>query len=103
MGKRAMTHGRKPGAPGRFLPGTMILLGSLMLGGCERAPPAGGPAPPAAPNPPASATPAAGAAAAQPEPYRASGPIVVENQVDVSAQREGMVTGILADVGELVH
>src|ERR1700723_901919 len=81
----------------RFLPGMVILLLSLMLAGCESATPA-------APNPAASVTPAAPAAApTQPEFYRTSGPIVVENQVDVSAQREGMVTEILADVGELVH
>ena len=39
----------------------------------------------------------------QQEPYVASGPIVVENQVDVLAQREGMLSEILADVGEPVH
>jgi membrane fusion protein, multidrug efflux system len=82
----------------------VILLLSLMLAGCESATPAGGTAPPTALKPATSITPAAPAAApTQPEPYRTSGPIVVENQVDVSAQREGMVTQILADVGELVH
>ncbi len=37
------------------------------------------------------------------ESYFASGPIVVEHQVDVLAQREGMVVQILADVGATVH
>lgn len=36
-------------------------------------------------------------------PYTASGPIVVENQVDVSAQREGLVVQILADAGTRVR
>ena len=31
--------------------------------------------------------------------FTASGPIIVENQVDVTAQREGIVTQILADTG----
>ena len=35
--------------------------------------------------------------------YTASGPIVVENQVDVSAQREGVVSQILVDAGTRVH
>jgi len=36
-------------------------------------------------------------------PYIASGPIVVEDQVDVAAQRAGVVAGISADVGQSVH
>ncbi len=35
--------------------------------------------------------------------YQASGPLVVENQVEVAAQREGVVAKILADVGTRVH
>jgi membrane fusion protein (multidrug efflux system) len=35
--------------------------------------------------------------------YTASGPIVVEHQVDVAAQREGVVVKILVDVGTRVH
>jgi RND family efflux transporter MFP subunit len=35
--------------------------------------------------------------------YQASGPLVVENQVDVAAQREGVVAKILADVGRRVR
>ncbi|MGI9104595.1 MAG: efflux RND transporter periplasmic adaptor subunit [Terriglobales bacterium] len=35
--------------------------------------------------------------------YSASGPLVVENQVDVASQREGVVAKILADVGAPVH
>jgi membrane fusion protein (multidrug efflux system) len=53
---------------------------------------------------------AAPAATAQPAPtaersdvYLASGPLVVENQVDVAAQREGVVARILVDVGTRVR
>jgi membrane fusion protein, multidrug efflux system len=52
------------------------------------------------------ATPAAAQPAARPErseAYQASGPVVVENQVDVAAQREGVVARILVDVGDRVH
>ena len=35
--------------------------------------------------------------------YVASGPIVVENQLDITAQREGLVAKILADTGKLVR
>jgi membrane fusion protein (multidrug efflux system) len=37
------------------------------------------------------------------EDFSASGPIVVENQVDVAAQREGVVTQILAEPGTRVR
>lgn len=47
------------------------------------------------------------AAAPAPAPretgFLASGPITVENQVDVSAQRDGVVAAIYADVGRTVH
>ena len=35
--------------------------------------------------------------------YLASGPLVVENQVDVAAQREGLMAKILVDVGDRVR
>jgi len=38
-----------------------------------------------------------------PAEFTASGPIVVENQLDVSAQREGVITRVLADVGRRVR
>src|SRR5947208_4515201 len=38
-----------------------------------------------------------------PVEFTASGPIVVENQLDVSAQREGVITRVLADVGRHVR
>ena len=48
---------------------------------------------------------ASSAAKAEPAPaeFTASGPIVVENQLDVSAQREGVITRVLADVGRHVR
>src|SRR5437660_12905887 len=52
------------------------------------------PAPIAAPAPKAEPAPAE---------FTASGPIVVENQLDVSAQREGVITRVLADVGRHVR
>jgi len=44
-------------------------------------------------------------AKAEPAPaeFTASGPIVVENQLDVSAQREGVITRVLVDVGRRVR
>lgn len=45
------------------------------------------------------ASPAATTTAAAPEPWTASGPVVVENQVDVGAQREGVVAKVLAEPG----
>ena len=41
--------------------------------------------------------------AASTDTYTATGPIVVENQVDVAAQREGVVTEILVEPGTRVH
>lgn len=41
--------------------------------------------------------------AAAPDPQSISGPIIVENQVDVQAQREGVVTRIVADTGRRVR
>lgn len=46
---------------------------------------------------------AAPAPAARENGFVASGPIMVENQVDVSAQRDGVVADIYADVGKAVH
>lgn len=54
----------------------------------------------------AAAPPVTSEPAARPEgrdAYQASGPLVVENQVDVAAQREGVVAKIQVDVGATVH
>ncbi len=42
-------------------------------------------------------------APAQPDAYLATGPIVVENQVDLTAQHGGTIASILADVGKSVR
>ena len=73
---------------------TVFLAASLMLGlACGSSKPA-----PAT----ASAKPAPAPAPPQTESFVASGPIVVENQVDVTAQREGVVVKILAEPGARV-
>jgi RND family efflux transporter MFP subunit len=53
----------------------------------------------------ASAQPVNQASVRAPDPdiYLASGPLVVENQVDVAAQREGVVAKILVDTGKSVR
>ena len=56
----------------------------------------------AAPAAPAASAPAPSPAASSPY-YQTSGPLVVENQVDVQAQREGVVASIAADVGTRVR
>ena len=53
--------------------------------------------------PPAPVAKAAPKIETPPAEFTASGPIVVENQLDVSAQREGVVTRVLADVGRHVR
>jgi RND family efflux transporter MFP subunit len=55
-------------------------------------------------QPPAESQPAATVLHATPAEsgFTASGPIIVENQVDVTAQREGMVSQILAETGVAV-
>ena len=67
----------------------------LLSTSCSRAPEAAE----AAAAPPAQPTAAVSPLAAADTPYTASGPIVVENQVDVAAQREGIVTEILVEPG----
>jgi RND family efflux transporter MFP subunit len=73
---------------------------TIVLGlGCEDSRPAV-----AAASSSANASPAA--AAAQPAPteqlFLASGPLVVENQIDVGAQREGVIAAIFAEPGTKV-
>lgn len=51
----------------------------------------------------AATKPAAAVAAPLPDYYETSGPLVVENQVDVQAQREGMLAQILVDTGVRVQ
>ncbi len=75
-----------------------VFLGGLALSACS----GGGSKPaPATDHSPAPATSAATAPASK--TFLASGPLVVENQVDVAARREGVVAEILADVGTPVR
>jgi len=71
---------------------------ALLLGGCGRSEPVtvANAAAPVRTEP-------ARAAAPSSQPYVASGPLVVENQVDVAAQREGVVARTDADVGTAVR
>src|SRR3954447_10665655 len=79
-------------------PLTHVVLGlaSLALAGCSdtKTTAASAPAPVSAPAP----------APSDPgEELVISGPIVVENQVDLAAQRDGVVDRIVADTGTVVH
>jgi RND family efflux transporter MFP subunit len=71
---------------------------ALLLGGCGRTQPVttANAAAPVASEPVRPASP-------QPQAYLTTGPLVVENQVDVSAQREGVVARVIADVGTSVR
>ena len=96
-----MALGKNSNGLYRFGRGSLVALLLVALQGCSSAPPV---------TEAASGVPSKAVAATVPasvmqaeDSYVASGPIVVENQVDVSAQREGMVAEILADVGSVVH
>lgn len=53
---------------------------------------------------PAAATPPAAAERpAMPDTFTASGPLVVENQIDVAAQRQGVIISIFVEPGTRVH
>lgn len=76
-----------------------LLTASLVCTSCGRdAVPTPAAAAPAS-TPPTSAA----ATVATDDRYTASGPIVVENQVDVAAQRDGVVTQILVEAGTRVR
>lgn len=72
-------------------------VGLLACCSCDRDPV---PVAAAAPTQPATAS---APASVVDKRYTASGPIVVENQVDVAAQREGVVAQILVDAGTRVR
>lgn len=75
------------------------LLTILALSACDSSKPA----PAKASGATASPAPVEAATAAKPEPVVATGPLVVENQVDVAAQREGMLASMAAEVGTSVR
>jgi len=71
----------------------LAVLAAAVLGGCSETKPA------EAGAPPSQTAAAAQPAAAKDDAVLASGPLVVENQVDVAAQREGVVVHIMAETG----
>lgn len=82
----------------------LVLLAAAVLAGCRDSQPLASSklvpaAHAAAPDLPA----AAAVASVPPEDITSSGPIVVENQLDVSSQREGVVTQIFADTDKFVR
>jgi membrane fusion protein (multidrug efflux system) len=85
---------RENAVPYRFEISLTVLLLAAALCGCDGT----------RPETAAAASPAAASAVAAPssapEPVMATGPLVVEHQVDVSAQRDGMVMKILAEPGK---
>jgi membrane fusion protein (multidrug efflux system) len=73
---------------------------TVLLCGCSSSPvPAGAAAPP--PSKPAAET--TSQTQAPPADYIASGPIVVENQVDLAAQRDGVVVQVFVETGATVR
>jgi RND family efflux transporter MFP subunit len=70
---------------------------ALLMAGCGQSKPVAASAPATAQAAPATATPPAD------ETFIASGPLVVENQVDVAAEREGVVYKILVEPGTKVR
>lgn len=77
---------------------TVVVLALVSIG-CNKAKEPSVAAAAPAPERPPTVTPAASA----PETIVASGPIVVENQVDVAALREGVIATILVQPGSAVH
>src|SRR6202521_3824714 len=81
-----------------YVPG-LLLLTVLVSTSCSHAPDPTM----AAASPPTQPTPAVSPPAPTDNHYTASGPIVVENQVDVAAQRGGVVTEIFVEPGTRVR
>jgi membrane fusion protein, multidrug efflux system len=76
----------------------LMMSALLALAGCSREVPSSAAAQPApTPSPAAQASPAR-----NPEEFIASGPIVVENQLDVVSQRDGIIAELLVDTGTAV-
>ena len=85
----------------------VLLIGAvavaMLLQACSSVPSGKNETALAAAPPPATANVPVPTAQSTDEPYIATGPIIVENQVDVLAQREGVVKQILVDVGAPVQ
>jgi len=79
---------------------SIVLTCLLTLGGCADR---GSSSVSAAPAPVATPAIAPAAAAIASNPFTVSGPLIVEHQLDVLAQREGVVAKLFADTGARVH
>lgn len=89
----------------RQIASAFVLASALTLVGCNQSKEPGVVSAAATPAPTA-ASPARMVSAPLPgksDDILASGPIVVENQLDVAAQREGVIATILVDTGTKVH
>ncbi len=80
-----------------------VLLFAGILGGCSDSSPASSSSGSLETKAQASTHPANAPAPKLADDITSSGPIVVENQIDVSAEREGVVTQIFADTGKFVR
>lgn len=83
----------------------LVLVGAAILqGGCGVSKPeTAAAAPSASPTPISAASPSTSSALIKTEDYLAvSGPLIVEHQVDVTAQRDGVVASLSADTGKRV-
>lgn len=88
----------------RQISAVLLLTSALILVGCNQSKEPSVVSAAAAPAPANSA--GASAAASLPRPASeilASGPIVVENQLDLAAQREGIIGTILVETGTKIH
>jgi HlyD family secretion protein len=88
----------------------VLLLVAPCLGGCNQDPAASAPPPvlassPAAPaaEPPARPAVAAASAAGEGRSFSTMGPLVVEQQADVAAERDGRVTAVKVEIGDHVR
>src|SRR5258708_6867895 len=105
-------HGYGPCSDGRMPPMKskkkkllLVLVGAAILqGGCSDSKPETAAAAPSAASPPISpASPSTSSALIKTEDYfTVSGPLIVEHQVDVTAQRDGIVVSLSADTGKRV-
>lgn len=89
----------------RFLSLALLVYAMFVLAGCQSStvPVEAGSPQPTKTVPASSAPTAAGTEASGSDSFVASGPITVENQLDVAAQREGVIAALLVDAGKSVR
>jgi membrane fusion protein, multidrug efflux system len=84
----------------------LVLVGAgILQGGCsDTKPETAAAAPSASPLPTSAASPSTSSALIKTDDYfTVSGPLIVEHQVDVTAQRDGIVASLSADTGKRVN